>query len=135
MPPFQEKKRAGSPNPVGRPSKYKKEYCDKLVERMAMGFSFESFAAQCDTCVDTIKEWANVHPDFSAAKRTGNAKRLEFNEDILQKLISGELTGSTTAQIFRMKNMGAGLHWKDKIESDVTMNATVTTKVVPNFGE
>ena len=34
-------------NPVGRPTKYKPEYCEMLIEHMSEGLSFESFR-RCD---------------------------------------------------------------------------------------
>lgn len=61
---------------TGRPSKYKEEFCELLVEHMAKGRSFESFAAVADVDRDTLYEWAKVHESFSDAKGRGQAKSL-----------------------------------------------------------
>lgn len=63
--------------PMGRPSKYKPEFCDLLVDHMKKGLSFESFAGldEVDVDVDTLYEWAKTHPDFSEAKGRGFSKR------------------------------------------------------------
>jgi hypothetical protein len=57
----------------GRPTKYRKDFCLKLIEHMKEGYSFESFGAIVDVCEDTLYEWANKHPNFSEAKKRGLA--------------------------------------------------------------
>ena len=59
---------------MARPTKYKKEFCEKLVKHLSDGFSFESFAGLVDVCEDTIYEWCNKHPEFSEAKRGDTLK-------------------------------------------------------------
>jgi hypothetical protein len=120
---------------LGRPTKYKPEYCQAVIDHMSKGFSFEAFAGSILVAVDSLYEWTAVHPTFSEAKKIGNAARLQYNEDLLNKLVNGQLNGSTAAQIFRMKNLGSGLRWADKIESEVNVSASVRTQVIPSFGE
>lgn len=69
---------------VGRPTKYKPEYCDliieffseqpesKMTERGHISVTgklptFESFATKLQVSVDTLHEWRTVHTDFSEA--------------------------------------------------------------------
>ena len=120
---------------MGRPTKYKPEYCQAVIDHMSKGFSFEAFAGSILVAVDSLYEWTAVHPNFSEAKKIGNGARLQYNEDLLNKLVTGQINGSTAAQIFRMKNMGSGLRWTDKLESEVNVNASVRTQVIPSFGE
>ncbi len=54
----------------GQLSKYKPEYCQKLIEHMAKGKSFTHFATKIKVNKDTLWEWAKVHPAFSDAKKT-----------------------------------------------------------------
>lgn len=54
--------------PVGRPTLYRPEYCEKLIEHMSQGYSFESFAATVGTHRGVLYEWANKHKEFQDAK-------------------------------------------------------------------
>ena len=107
---------------VGRPTKYKREYCDRLTQWMAKGMSFESFAGDVDVDRDTIYQWAKVHIEFSDAKKRGSAKSQAFWEKIGVAGSSGKLPGfQTGAWVFNMKNR---FSWKDRQEI-VTRDETV----------
>lgn len=67
---------------MGRPTLYKPEYCKKVIDHMAKGLSFESFAGTIDTNRDTLYQWTKVHPDFSDAHKTGVDKSLLHWEKI-----------------------------------------------------
>lgn len=58
---------------LGRPSKYKPEYCKELLDHMREGFTLESFAGRIGVCRDTLHEWSNTHEDFSDATKRGKA--------------------------------------------------------------
>ena len=97
---------------VGRPSKYKPAYCDLLIEHMSEGASMTSFAAEIGVARDTISEWANVHPEFSAAVKIGKAKCAAWWEKLgRSNAISGD--GNATLVIFGLKNMAAD-DWREK---------------------
>jgi len=54
---------------IGRPTKYKKEYCQQIIEHMKMGKSAVEFAADHDICEDTFYEWIKVYPSFSESHK------------------------------------------------------------------
>lgn len=60
-----------APARVGRPSKYRPEYNDKLVEHMKRGLSFESFGADVGVSKDTLYNWLKRHAAFSDARKRG----------------------------------------------------------------
>ena len=64
--------------PGGRPSKYKKEFCEQVVEFCRDGSTFEEFASEIGVCVETINEWARKKPEFSAAKKRAKANSLRW---------------------------------------------------------
>lgn len=113
------------PRPVGRPSKYKPEYCDLLIQHMRdEGLSFESFGGVVDVCRDTLYEWANQHPEFSDAKKRGESHgRLYWEkrgrDGMYNETIKDDdgmtVTRSinSTVWIFTMKNR---FGWRDKQE-------------------
>ena len=127
--------------PEGRPSKYKPEYCSKLVEHMAQGLSFESFAAVIKVNRDTLNEWAKVHDEFSVAKKEAlDANLLFWEKHGIDGLYStseyDRETGNTiskslnaTVWIFNMKNRHK---WRDKQpgeEDQININLTLADKM------
>lgn len=67
---------------VGRPSKYRPEYCDMVVEHMSHGYGLETFAAKISVCKDTVYEWTKVFPEFSDAVERGRCASLRYWETI-----------------------------------------------------
>jgi hypothetical protein len=65
---------------AGRPTKYKKQYCEQLILHMKNGLSFESFAAEVMVNRDTLYEWVDKHKEFSDAKGQGEVLSLSFWE-------------------------------------------------------
>jgi len=59
--------------PFGRPTKYRKEFCQLLIEHMAEGLSLESFGGKVHVCKDSLYEWVKKHKDFSDAFGLGKA--------------------------------------------------------------
>lgn len=57
------------PKKVGRPTKYKEEYCQKLIEHMSQGLSYETFGVTIGVHLDTCYEWEKRHSKFSEAKK------------------------------------------------------------------
>jgi transposase len=62
--------------PAGRPTLYKPEYCDQVIEMFKKGMSKFAIALKLDVNVDTLAEWQKVHPEFSAAVKKG----LDFSQ-------------------------------------------------------
>lgn len=112
---------------VGRPSKYKEEYCSKLISFMAKGFSFEAFAGKISVNTDTIYEWAKKHKEFSDAKKKASAKSRLFWEEIGIDGAMGSEDFNNTAWIFNMKNR---FNWRDK--QDIKQEITGDLKVLVN---
>ena len=52
---------------MGRPTKFKPEYCKKVIELGKLGKSFEQMAAQMDVGYRTLCRWRETHEDFCHA--------------------------------------------------------------------
>jgi hypothetical protein len=105
------------PRAIGRPTKYKKEYCEQLVNHMAKGFSFESFAGSIGVNRDSLYEWCKVYPDFSDSKKCGLDKSLLFWEQIGMDGLMGKIENfNASTFIFSMKNKH---FWTDRKEVDL----------------
>lgn len=147
-------KKKTSKRPVGRPSKYKQEYCKMLVDHLRVGDSYETFPAtiyekygyEAAVHVDTLYEWEKVHPEFSEAKKigwalgrkfweqlgkTGSAGRLErtskeiIHPDGKVEREKAQATFGQSAWIFTMKNR---FNYRDRVDlnADVTQNVTTS---------
>ena len=99
-------------HPGGRPTKYKPDYCDQVIDFMGDGYSLTAFAGEISVARSTINEWMKAHSEFSEAVKIGQAKRTRKLE---QGLLSEEVGPKVTARIFALKNADPE-GWKDKQE-------------------
>ena len=57
---------------VGRPEKYKKEFCEIVIELGKQGYAKDAMAAKLEIAHDTFNKWRDKHPEFAAAVTRGN---------------------------------------------------------------
>ena len=106
--------------PGGRPTKYRPEFCQQLVEHMAKGLSFESF--QCGAGLSTMYEWVERHPEFAEAKSLGWQKSLALYESLGYNGLQGKLPKfNATAWIFIMKCRFRAAGYRDHVETETTV--------------
>lgn len=103
--------------PGGRPTKYNENRGQELIDAMETGLSFEASAAKMGVNVDTLKEWAKVHPEFSAAKREAFERNRLFWEQVSLNGLN-DRNFNTTNWIFQMKNR---FGWRDKVDNHTTL--------------
>jgi hypothetical protein len=58
---------------MSRPTKYKTEYCDLLVEHMKQGGSIDEFCLEVDVCIQTLYNWFDSYPEFLESKKKGES--------------------------------------------------------------
>ena len=110
---------------IQRNSKYEGKYDEMLIEHMATGLSFESFAGLIRVNKDTLYHWCSIYQTFSEAKKIGRQAQLLMDEQIIRDQAVGAIQGgSAAAQIFRMKNNHS---WTDKQEIAQTTTTTTLT--------
>lgn len=80
--------------PVGRPSDYKPEYCDLVIEHMKKGKSIRSFCALVQAVPHTVYKWMDDFPEFMHAVKIGKSEAFRWWED---QGISGLYNTSFTA--------------------------------------
>lgn len=109
--------------PVGRPSQYKPEYCEKAIEFMKEGYSVTAFAGSIGVADSTVRLWAEKTPEFSAALKAAQALAAKRWEEILLNVaLTGD--GNASAAIFGVKNRSKE-EWKDKIEVEGNQSITI----------
>ena len=100
--------------PPGRPSKYRSEYCEQLIDFCTARVqdwkiirypgTFEEFSLEINVNIDTINEWVKVHPEFSVAKKKAKIAQKKFYSMIGRMGMMGQIKGfSPAVWIFWMK--------------------------------
>jgi len=110
---------------IGRPTDYKPEYCQMIIDHMAQGFSSTSFAAEIGQAKSTIGTWANNHPDFMAAKKVAEAACEKWWENLGKDGAEGKVRGFNVGSwIFNMKNR---FGWKDALAISSDQDIAILT--------
>lgn len=117
---------------MGRPTEYRPEYCQALIEHMEKGLSFEAFAGALGVAKQTLYNWEKLFPEFVDAKEIGIGRARIFWENLgINHVVNqSESFGQGVSQskslnasvwIFNMKNR---FQWRDKQpdEVDVVVN-------------
>lgn len=90
---------------VGRPTSYRPEYAEQVIQVCAEGYSLTGFAGRIGVARSSINEWAEKHPEFSDAVNRAKAKRAQFWEArALEVAQTGGTGGQSTMIIFGLKN-------------------------------
>ena len=71
--------------PKGRPTKYRSEFDQQVYKLSLLGATDEEVADFLGVCIDTIFEWAKVHPLFSEARARG---KLGADAHVAERLFS-----------------------------------------------
>lgn len=108
---------AANPKPIGRPSLYKPEYCNEVINVCSEGLSLTAFAGVIGVSRDTITEWMKEHSNFSVACKKAMGKRALFLErGMIDPLATGPMV---TARRFALVNAHVGhgeQDWREKQE-------------------
>ncbi len=98
---------------MARPSKYKPEFCERLIDYMSEGLSFDSFGAEVNASRPTLYAWTNEYPEFAQAKQMGEVMCQQWWEKAgIKGMLSGKEFNAVT-WIFNMKNR---FKWQDRHE-------------------
>lgn len=100
----------------GRPTKYSPQFCSDLIDHMAQGMSFQSFAGVKGVNIDTLYEWSNANSQFSDAKKIGLERNRVFWEKVGIAGMMGKIKNfNATVYIFNKKNRFPK-EWRDRQE-------------------
>lgn len=108
----------GTSKPImGRPTKYKEEFCKIAHDHLSEGYSLASVSGKLGVSRDSLFEWAKVHPNFSDAVSMGRANGMLVWEDRLAK-IAVDGSGNANATRFAMTNLYRD-DWNDRVVSEM----------------
>lgn len=89
--------------PGGRPTLYRRECCDLIVDAMATGLSAEAAAARIGISARSLFYWQRQHPEFLQAIQEGRQKCLLFWEERALEMAGGS-PGNSQIVILALKN-------------------------------
>jgi hypothetical protein len=77
--------------PGGRPTTYRPEYCDMLIEHMKQGFSFRSFGSKVAAGRATLYQWVDANAEFADAAQKGREACSTYYENLGKMMATGQL--------------------------------------------
>jgi transposase len=104
----------------GRPTKYKPEFCDAIIEMAKTGASKAEMCLDLDIAWSTFQLWQETHEEFSASVK--EAERLSqgwWEKNGRIATFGGTQGFNATSFAFNMKNRFKD-DWKDKIENELS---------------
>ena len=102
-------------NKGGRPSKYKPEYCQRVINLMSSGYDFRACCGNIGISHDTGYQWIKKHPEFADAVKEGRSRCYEWFLNQGLKNLDNKSFNSTVWYMM-MKNIH---QWKDKHETEI----------------
>jgi hypothetical protein len=95
-------------NQVGRPTKFKSEYCEQVKKLALLGLTDTEMAEFFEVCEDTFHEWKKVYPEFSESSRAG---KIRADAEIAHSLYDRAKGAQWVEQsAFKIRNQtGAGM--------------------------
>ncbi|NDC96438.1 hypothetical protein EBZ38_17225 [bacterium] len=113
----------------GRPTKYKPEYCSRLIELCAQGLSRRALCAEIGISTETFYDWVKKIPEFSDAYRKGEAAASHFYESKMLEGGLGRIKGfNVMALTFLMKNRYPK-EFRDKQDVELSGNESHPIKI------
>ena len=87
----------------GRPTLYRREMCDRLVEAMADGLTAEAAAARIGISARSLFYWQQQHPEFLQAIQEGRQRSQLWWEERALAMANGE-SGNTQIVVLGLQN-------------------------------
>ena len=105
----------------GRPTLYRPEYCQQVIDVMAEGLDLAGFAGTISVSIDAVYDWMARWPDFHQAVKVARTKRLLF---LQRKLLNTKQGVGVTAAIFALKNADPET-WQDRYNVQTQTKITI----------
>lgn len=111
---------------VGRPSEYREEYCDTVLECGKQGYSLLEMAFTVCRSYNTFLAWQDQYPEFMTSVKQAQRLSQAWWERKGREATFGEIEGfNATSYIFQMKNRFRA-DWRDRHE--VEHSGTIETQ-------
>ena len=97
---------------------YDQSFCDRVIDHVKQGYTFNSFAAVIGVSVTTLSRWVEKYEKFAEAKEIAQQYLSMRYQDYLDKAASGESKGNASAITFGLTNIDPE-NFKNKINHEV----------------
>ena len=112
--------------PAGQPTKYRPEFCERVIEMGKKGKSKTYMAAALEISKDSFENYEKKHAEFFNAVKTAMLYSQKWWEDKLEEATTGENPdANATLFVFNMTNRFKG-EWSDKTVVDNNLNMNLT---------
>ena len=102
--------------PVGRPTAYRPEMCQQLIEAMAGGHSAEAGAAKIGISARSLFEWQKLHPEFLMAIQEGRHRAVLFWESLAIDVARGKPGNSQMITLALKNRSRAASGWHHDVQ-------------------
>jgi hypothetical protein len=109
---------------MSRPTKYKEEYNQKILDLMKEGCSIAEICLELDICKQTFYNWCEQNKEFLDSKKKGE----DFSEGWWMKQGRLNLTNKDFSYTGWYMNMKNRFGWRDKSEIENTHTVTPNAK-------
>lgn len=109
----------------GQPTKYRSEYCERLIEFMGRPMPYECFAGEVGVDRDTLYQWEKDQKEFSDAKKRGRAAQFKALFELGLKGMQGHITVEHDSSEVRLDGKGVKEGEKAKPKSMLRRKQTV----------
>lgn len=114
---------------VGRPTKYRPEFCEDVIRLGREGYSKASMAWELDIDIATMWRWEKEHPEFHKAMKRARALARGWWEEQgrLGTWSTKDRQLNAAAYSLQMRNRFPK-HWRDKQEHDLRTPDGITVR-------
>lgn len=110
-------------------SKFELEYCEKLIEHMALGHSYITIGVKLRVSPTTLYRWEDQYPEWKEAKEIGMMVCQYEWEEILIQASRGVIKANGAALIFALKN-----YFPDQFKDNQQLGADSGVTIVIDTG-
>jgi len=102
-----------------RRAEYQPEYCEKLINHMAQGYSFHSFGSVINVSASVMRDWKATYEEFEQAAQIGEVKSVCFWEKVLIEQATGITSLKGNAKLIELV-MKCRFLWAEKQHIELT---------------
>jgi hypothetical protein len=118
---------ASIPRPPWRPTLFRPEFCEKVVEFCAWGYSLTAFAGEIGVSRDCLTKWGRAHPEFLLALQVAKAAAARWHEDHGRRIAAnGGAPGQASMVMFCLRNFAPDDFGENRASGDNSTNVNVT---------
>lgn len=105
-------------NKGGRPTVYRPEFCQTVLDDAMLGHTLGATAALIGVARSTLSDWASVHPEFAeAVARAKSIRQRMYEGHLIDMARRGGDSTRMSAVKLGLLNVG-GEDWKERLTAD-----------------